>query len=427
MARALARLKPIEIPRLTKIAGKHCDGNGLYLIVEPPSQASWALRYRSNGKDRWMGLGPYPEVKLTDARERAFQARKLRIDGHDPLDARRREAHEKRLKDSKAMTFKQCGEAYIASQRAGWRNPKHAAQWTSTLEAYVYPLIGNKPVADIDADLVIQVLEQQVGPPENRDRFWVAKNETASRVRGRIEAILGWAAAKKLRSIENPARWQGQLSHLLPARSKVAKVEHHAALPYADIAAFLLLIRQQHGLSAKAAELVVLTAVRSTEALNAKWDEIDLVSRTWAIPAQRMKAFKEHRVPLSGAVITLLKSLKPDSKNADATPFVFPGAKRGKPLSNMAMLALLKRMKRTDVTIHGFRSTFRDWVAEVTNYGGDIAEMALAHTISNRVEAAYRRGDLYEKRVRLMEDWATYCDTLPQKEPPNEEAPIVTP
>lgn len=424
MARALTRLKPLEIPRLTKIAGKHCDGNGLYLLVEPPSQASWALRYRSNGKDRWMGLGPYPEVKLTAAREKALEARKLRTEGHDPLDARRREAHEKRLKDSKAMTFKQCGEAYIASQSAGWRNPKHAAQWRSTLKAYAYPLIGSLPVADIDADLVIQVLEQPVGPPDKRERFWIAKNETASRVRGRIEAVLGWAAAKKLRGIENPARWQGQLSHLLPARSKVAKVEHHPALPYTEIAAFLLLIRQQHGLAAKAVELVILTAVRSTEALSAKWDEIDLAGKIWIIPAARMKAFREHRVPLSPPAIALLKRLKPDSKNGDANPFVFPGAKPGKPLSNMAMLELLKRIKRTDITIHGFRSTFRDWVAESTNYAGDIAEMALAHTISNRVEAAYRRGDLYEKRACLMYEWSAFCEKAPDQTPHNPRRPL---
>ncbi|MDP1874811.1 MAG: tyrosine-type recombinase/integrase [Phenylobacterium sp.] len=387
----------------------YCDGAGLYLRVAPPSAASWVLRYMLDGKARTMGLGPFPEIDLKEARARALEARKLKADGIDPIETRKAAKLAKRLSAAKALTFKQCAQAYIASQRDGWRNNKHAAQWDSTLKAYAYPIIGDLPVAAIDTALVMQVLEQEVGPTDNRQRLWSAKNETASRVRGRIECVLGWAAARELRSGDNPARWKGHLAHQLPARSKVAKVKHHPALPYGDMPTFFLALRQQPGLAAKALEFTVLTAARTGEVLGAKWREIDAANKLWIVPAERMKSGREHRVPLSDRAIAVLSLLKPEEGATESESYIFPGAKPGKPLSNMSMLKLLERMKRTDLTAHGFRSTFRDWAAEQTSTPRDVAEMALAHVVSNAVEAAYRRGDMLDKRIELMEIWAAYC------------------
>ena len=427
MARALARLKPVEMPRLVKKPGMHCDGHGLYLRVAPPSSASWVLRYMIDGRARSMGLGPYPEIKLTEARERALQARKLKVDGNDPIEVRRLERAEKRLAAAKTLTFKECATAYIKSHREGWKSEKHAAQWVSTFVTYAYPLIGDLPVDSIDTGLVVQVLEQQVSAKGKLGRLWIIKAETASRVRGRMEAVLGWAAARGLRPVENPARWQGQLSHHLPARSKVSKVEHHAALPYSDIAAFMQRLREQPGIAAKALEFTILTAVRTNEALGARWEEFDLANNLWVIPAERMKAKREHRVPLSIGAASVLSTLKPDEDGASASPYVFAGAKPGKPLSNMAMLALLKRMSRADITIHGFRSTFRDWTAECTNHSAEIAEMALAHSVKDKVEAAYRRGDLLAKRAALMDDWYQHCFAQKPSEVSPSEVETVLP
>lgn len=409
MARATVRLKPVEVPRLVKKAGMHCDGGGLYLRVAPPSAASWVLRYMLDGRARTMGLGPYPEVGLKEAREKALAARRLKVEGRDPIELRRAERANQRVVAAKATTFKECAEAYVASQRDGWRNAKHADQWVSTLKAYAYPLIGHLPVADIDTGLVMQVLEQEVGAGANSSRLWVARNETASRVRGRIESVLGWAAARQLRSGDNPARWKGHLAHQLPARSKVAKVKHHAALPYGDMPTFFVALRSQPGLGAKALEFAILTAARTGEVLGVKWGEIDFASKIWVVPAERMKSGREHRVPLSGRAIAVLELLKAADNEADGEGYVFPGAKPGKPLSNMSMLKLLERMKRSELTTHGFRSTFRDWTAEQTHTPRDVAEMALAHVVSNAVEAAYRRGDMLAKRDELMESWAVYC------------------
>jgi integrase len=420
MAHATARLSAVQIPRLIKKPGMHCDGGGLYLRVAPPGASSWVLRYMIDGRARTMGLGPYPEVDLKEARQKALEARKLKVEGNDPIDARRFERAAKRLAAAKAMTFKECAEAYIASHREGWQNEKHGAQWVSTLTTYVYPIIGALPVAAIDTGLVIQVLEQNVGEPNNPARLWVAKNETASRLRGRIESILGWAAARKLRSEDNPARWQGVLSHHLPPRSRIAKVKHHAALPYQDIPAFMTKLRLEPGIAAKALEFTILNTIRSGETLGAKWSEFDLTNRLWEIPAERMKAKRPHRVPLSEPAIAILELVRSSYKLTNESPYVFPGVKPGKPLSNMAMLATLKRMKRADLTTHGFRSTFRDWASECTNHNPEIAEMALAHSVSNKVEAAYRRGDLLEKRVSLMADWAAYCTSPPKANEPQE-------
>lgn len=415
-----SRLRPVELPRLIQKPGTHCDGQGLNLSVKSPGSGSWVLRYMIDGRPRTMGLGSYPAVSLSEAREKAIQARKLKIGGEDPIEVRKLERATKRLKDAKAFTFKQCAEAYIASHRDGWRNSKHADQWTNTLKTYAYPIIGDLPVAAIDSGLVMAVLEQPVGAPKCPERLWTAKNETASRVRGRIENVLGWAAARQLRTGDNPAVWKGNLEHQLPKRSKVAKVEHHAALPYDEIPAFMAALRKQRGLAAKALELTILTGARTGEVLGATWQEIDLKAKVWTIPAERMKAGRVHRIPLSEPIISLLEGLAPGENAAKAGPYVFPGAKPGRPLSNMAMLVLLKRMKRSELTTHGFRSTFRDWAAECTQHSREIAEMALAHTISNAVEAAYLRSDLIEKRRALSDDWAIFCCSAAT--PPNPKA-----
>ena len=265
----------------------------------------------------------------------------------------------------------------------------------SDAEDYVYPTFGDLPVSEVDTGLIMKAIEP----------MWTKTPETATRVRGRIESILGWATTRGYRQGDNPARWRGHLDNLLPARAKVAKVQHHPALPYAEIGDFLTKVRALEGVSPKALEFAVLTAARTGEVVSARWPEIDLAARMWTIPGERMKAGKEHRVPLSDRAIALLKAL-PREKG---TEFVFIGDKSGKALSNMALLMTLRRMKRNDLTTHGFRSTFRDWAAEQTAYPNEMVEMALAHTIGDKVEAAYRRGDMLEKRRRLMADWAPYC------------------
>jgi integrase len=316
----------------------------------------------------------------------------------DPIGARKAQKAAQRAEAAKQVTFEDAAEAYIRSHKAGWRNAKHGDQWRNTLKAYVYPLMGALPVQQIDSGLVVQVLEP----------IWTTKPETASRVRQRIEAVLDAATARGHRIGENPARWRGHLDSLLPARAKVQRVQHHPALPYAELGAFMADLRKEDGVAARAMELLILTATRTTECIASRWSEIDLDNALWTVPAERIKAGREHRIPLSPAVVALLRKLA----EAKVGEFVFPG-RPGKPLSNGALLALLKRMKRTDLTAHGFRSTFRDWAAEQTNFPREVAEMALSHAISDKVEAAYRRGDLLEKRRRLMEAWAIFAETQP--------------
>jgi integrase len=291
------------------------------------------------------------------------------------------------------MAFNQCRDAYIAAHRAGWRNAKHAAQWTSTLDAYVTPVFGQLPVGAIDTGLVMKALEP----------IWSAKTETASRVRGRIEAILDWAKVRGYRGGENPARWRGHLDSLLPARSKVRKVEHHAALPFTEIGAFMAQLREQSSTAARALEFTILTAARTGEVLGARWGEIDLDAAVWTVPPDRMKSAREHRVPLSPAALAVIKNMKTRREN----DYVFPGDRRDR-LSGRAMDMLLRRMGR-EVTVHGFRSSFRDWAAERTNFPREVAEAALAHVVGDKVEAAYQRGDLFDKRRRLMTAWGDYC------------------
>ena len=378
--------------------GRYADGGGLYLQVSDQGTKSWLFRFMQDGKARQMGLGAVHTVSLAEARDAALTCRKLLHEGADPIEERKRERVSRRLEDASAKTFKECAEAYIKSHSAGWRNAKHAAQWSSTLETYAYPEIGALPVQHVDTTLVMNIL----------DPIWRTKTETASRLRGRIEVILDWASTRNYRKGENPARWSGHLANLLPAKSKIKKVKHHAALPYDEIGEFMIQLAERDSVSARGLEFLILTAARPGEVLGATWSEVDLEKAIWTLPADRMKADKEHRVPLSESVLDVLRKMQA----AAVSQFVFPGGQRDKPLSNMAFLQLLKRMGKGDLTAHGFRSTFRDWAAEQTAFPRDVAELALAHSIGDKVEAAYRRGDLFEKRRNLMDAWAGYCSTV---------------
>lgn len=396
MARSNRKLTALAVKALAKGDGRFGDGGGLYLQARG-GKASWLFRYMLDGKAREMGLGAYPAVTLEAARAAAAEQRRVLAKKIDPLSAREAENEAKKraaaVETAKRKTFADCADAYIAAHRAGWRNTKHAAQWASTLSTYAGPVFGALPVGEVDTALVLRVLEP----------LWTTKPETASRLRGRIEAVLDWATARELRTGANPARWRGHLDHLLPARAKVARVKHHAALDWREIGPFMTRLRAVDGAGARALEFAVLTAARSGEVIGATWDEIDLPARTWTVPAERMKAAREHRVPLSDAAVVVLAALP----RTDA-PWVFPGGRAGKPLSNMAMAMVLRRLDRADLTVHGFRSTFRDWAGESTGYPRDVCEMALAHAVGG-VEGAYRRGDLFEKRRRLMADWAAWC------------------
>jgi integrase len=408
MARTLEKLTPLKIQRL-KEQGIHGDGGGLYLQISGSGARSWIFRYRMGGRKtpRDMGLGSLNSVSLAEARKKAYFARSQITNGVDPLEARRSDRAKAALNASKSMTFRECAEAFIRAHREGWRNAKHAAQWEATLSTYVYPKIGATAVRDIDVGQVLKVLEQKCEELDGKPTLWSGKTETASRVRGRIETILDWAKVRGYRSGDNPARWRGNLEHTLPKRNVVQSVSHHAALPYAKIGEFFSALRGQEGVSAQAMQFLILTATRTSETLGARWGEIDFEKALWTIPSNRIKAGKEHRIPLSESALGIVKA-RLKCREGD---FVFPGGKAGQQLSNNALLKLLERMKRDDITAHGFRSTFRDWAAERTNYPREVAEMALAHTISDKVEAAYRRGDLFDKRKRMMEEWAKYCGT----------------
>ena len=403
MARETQRLTALKVEK-GKNSGMYPDGAGLYLRVTPDGTKNWVLRYMLDRRPHWMGLGPLALYGLQEARAKALDARRKRHEGIDPIEARRAERARQNLDAAKAITFKQCAEAYINSHRAGWRNDKHAGQWGATLSTYAYPVIGALSVQAIDIGLVLKVLEP----------IWSKKPETASRLRGRLENILDFAKVRGYRSGENPARWRGHLAKLLPARSKVSQVEHHSALPYAEVPRFLVALGDQEGVAARALEFTILTAARTGESIGATWDEVNFTDKVWIIPGKRMKGGKEHRVPLCDRALTILRERKPaDDTPNGAKQFVFPGGKPGRPLSNMAFLMLLRRMGRADLTVHGFRSSFRDWAAERTNVPSEVAEMALAHVVGNKVEAAYRRGDLFEKRRRLTQQWATFCTTAP--------------
>jgi integrase len=350
------------------------------------------------GTAREMGLGRYPDISLAEARLMAAEARRLKAKGVDPIANREAVRSQERLEAARSVTFRYCAESYIAARKKGWKNAKHADQWASTLETYAMPVMADLPVQSIDVGMVHRVLEP----------IWSSKTETASRVRGRIENVLDWATVREFRTGENPARWKGHLENLFPARSKVQKVEHHPALPYVKMGAFMASLKTQDGLGALALQFTILTATRTGEAIGARWSEIDLDAGVWTIPGSRMKAGRDHRVPLSRAALAILRTRQ---KSGDKSVFVFPGGTRGKAISNMAMLQTLRRMERGDLTVHGFRSTFRDWAAEQTAIAREVGEAALAHVVGDKVEAAYRRGDLFEKRRKLMDAWATYCGT----------------
>ncbi|QQO18604.1 integrase arm-type DNA-binding domain-containing protein [Bradyrhizobium diazoefficiens] len=382
--------------------GMYADGLGLYLKVRAGNSKSWIFRYRTGGRLRDMGLGPFHTVSLAEAREQAEVCRATRLKGLDPLDERHKEQQARVLETTEAITFEKCAEAYIAAHRAGWKNGKHADQWKATLQTYVYPVFKDKPVAAIDDALVLKVLQP----------IWKDKTETASRLRGRIERILDWARVMKYRTGDNPARWKGHLDHLLPKRSKVAIVNHHAALPIDETPDFVLLLQREQTVVARAFEFCILNATRTNETMGMRWDEFDEKAQLWTVPAARMKASRDHRIPLAKRSQIILAEMK-EIRTGD---FVFPGKVEGHPLSSMAFLMLLRRLERDDITAHGFRSTFRDWAAERTDFPSEVVEMALAHTISNKVEAAYRRGDLFDKRRQLAEAWAAFCGgTAPSK------------
>jgi integrase len=413
MARSAGRLTAVAAKALVAAGrpGAHADGGNLYLRIAGPSAAKWTLRYMLAGRAREMGLGAYdPDgrrgLTLAEARAAAADAQRLLRDGVDPLAHRRAEAEAAEVRaaeaDAKSRTFREAAGLYVAAHDAGWRNPKHRAQWRATLDAYAHPLIGELPVGEIDTDHILRCLNP----------IWTAKPETAARVRGRIEAVLDYAAARGWRAGQNPARWRGHLSNLLPRRSKVAPVEHHAALPWREMGAFMARLRAQGGTAARALEFCVLTATRTGETIGARWSEVDLEAAVWTVPAGRMKAGKEHRVPLSGAAVAVLRAMAP-LRPEEGDGFVFPGGKADGPLSSMAMLMLLRRMGRGDLTVHGFRSAFRDWCEEATSTPHAVSEAALAHAIGDKVEAAYRRGDLFAKRRALMEEWARFCAEAP--------------
>jgi len=372
--------------------GKHEDGGGLRLVVSQTGGRKWILRFTLHGKRREMGLGSLADVGLAEARERAAEYRKQVKRGLDPIAARR-------IRPA-APTFTACAARYVRAHRHGWTSAKHARQWVSTLKTYARPVIGYKPVDAITTEDILKVLSP----------LWIGKTETAKRVRARIENILDYAAARQYRDPLNPARWRGHLDKLLPKPSQVKTVRHHPAMPYPKVPAFMAELAGDGSVPALALRFLILTATRTREVLHAQWGEIDPQAVVWTIPAERMKTRRAHRVPLTDATVSILEALPHHADNA----YLFPGAHPGRPLSSMALLLLMRGMgygvngNRGAYVPHGFRSSFRDWSGEVSSFPRDVAEMALAHAVENRVEAAYRRGDLFTKRRRMMQAWADY-------------------
>jgi integrase len=403
MARQIARLSSDKV-NAASTRGLYADGGGLYLLVGPTGSKSWVFRYRVNGKLRDMGLGPIHTVGLVEARRRAQQHRLARLDGIDPLDLKKARQADAKLKAARAMTFKACAEGYMAANRAGW-GTRHAAIWEQSIVDHAYPVLGDLPVQAIDTALLMRAIEP----------LWATKTETASRVRGRIETVLDWAGTRGYRTGENPARWKGHLENLLPRRSRVAPVEHFAALPYAEISGLMAELRQQEGVAPRALEFAILTAARTGEVIGATWDEINLDERLWIVPANRMKGGKEHRVPLSDAAMAVVETMA----GCRQGNHLFPGKRPGQPINDRALWNVLKALGRAGVSVHGFRSSFRDWAAERTSFPAEIAEMALAHRVGSAVEQAYRRSDQFEKRRQLAQAWAKYI-----AQPPTDEAVV---
>ena len=380
-----------DLAKLTK-RGRYAVGNNVYLQISEWGTRSWLLRYRTDGRATHMGLGPYDLLTLAEARERGHQARRqLRLDGVDPLKEKRAAKRQRALDLVHAKTFKECALAYITAHEAGWRGDHSRRQWSASLERYVYPKIGNLPVADVDLACVLSVVEP----------IWTLVPETARRVRNRVELILDWATARGLSSGDNPARWRGLLESLLSEQRRAQAVNHLAAVPYQQIGAFMEKLRGQEGIAARALEFLILTASRSSEALGAKWSEID--GATWTVPASRMKAHREHRVPLSRRAVELLASLPHDSD------FIFPAVRAGGAPHHRTLIRELQRLG-VKATVHGFRSSFRTWAGERTSFANHVIEISLAHTVGSAVERAYSRGDLLDQRSKLMEAWAEFCD-----------------
>jgi len=398
-AKGIDKLIKEGSPRRTALGG------GLYFSITQSGSASFGFRYKLKGKSRLMGLGAFCTVNnsLAIARIKAINLQGLVKQGIDPMDQalqeQEREQAENEAAEVKAefnqATFDRVALEYIDSKSAEWKNAKHHQQWVNTLTTYAFPIIGKTPVSEIETAQVLKILKP----------IWTTKTETATRVRTRIELVLDYAEALKLRSGSNPARWRGHLATILPNAAKIRKIEHHPALPYDELQPFMGILSVTNGIGARALEIAILTASRTFEVLGATWEEFDLEKRVWTVPQERMKAGIEHRIPLSESAMKILKVLH-DGRISDS---VFPNLTNGKPLSNAGMSSVLKRMGRTDITVHGFRSTFRDWVAEKTNTPERIAESALAHRLKDASEAAYQRGDLIEKRQALMTNWANYC------------------
>ena len=404
MARATNKLS-VKFTEKTDLApGLYGDGGGLYLQISDFKTKAWVFRYMIAGRARKMGLGDFDLVSLKDARKKRDAAYALVVDGVDPIDERNTRKAERAAETAKALTFKECAAGYIAANKAGWKSPKHAGQWAATLETYAYPIIGNLPVQMIETAHIMKIIEP----------IWETKTETASRVRGRIEKVLDRAKALKLRAGENPAAWRGHLDQLLPAKSQVAPVENHPALPYAELPAFMAKLRAKDGVSARALEFTILTVARTGDTIGATWREFDKEQKLWTVPAARVKGKKgarkrDHVVPLTKQAMAVLGAVPTDGQ------YVFPGGKEGRGLSDMAMAEVLKGMGYVDaegqpITVHGFRSTFKDWAADETEYPNEMSEMAMAHTVDDKVEAAYRRSNMRERRRRMMADWAAFCE-----------------
>jgi integrase len=393
MVRAVNKLSNLRIKSI-KRPGRYSDGDGLYFYVSKAGNRSWVFRYRDrvSGKLRDRGLGPARDVSLEQARNAARAARNELRSGVDPIDARKEARLEIKRLRALAVTFGECADRYVEAHRAAWRSEKHADQWRSTLQTYAARLLP-LPVPDVDGALILETLEP----------IWTTKTETATRVRQRIEAILDWATARQYRQGDNPARWRGHLDHLLPKPNKLKAVQPRAALPYSEMPTFFAQLGQASGIAAIALKVQILTATRPGEVIGARWDEFDLENQIWTVPGTRMKAGKAHRIPLSPEAVKILRSLRRDGE------FVFPGV-HGRSMTTAATLKMLKTL-RPGVTAHGFRSTFRDWAADMTAYPREVSEQALAHSLSDKTEAAYRRSDLLAKRSLLMADWARYCVT----------------
>ena len=398
MGHGINRLTALQVQKLKK-PGYHGDGGGLYLSVNRTGSKSWIFRYRYRGKEHEMGLGSLLTFGLLDARERALVQRKLLADGNDPLGFKSAVSLQRSMAAANIITFDDAADRYITSHREGWKNAKHADQWVNTLATYASPVFGKMPCSEVTTPLVMRVLEP----------IWTVKTETATRVRGRIEKILDWAKTQGYRTGDNPAAWRGHLENLLSAPKKTTKVEHHPALPWREMGAFMLALRKMPGGAAMALQLIILTNCRTTEVIEAPWSEFDFDLKLWTIPASRMKAEREHFIPLSDAALAVLAQAK---QEAAGSAFLFPGGKKIKPLSNMACLQLLKRMGRADLTVHGFRSSFRDWAGESTSHPREVIEHAMAHQLRDKAEAAYARGTLLDRRRVLMTDWAAHCATV---------------